>query len=77
MSVVQEKTKIMSIISEQTSSMTNEDPIKLKLNIDHYREHPTGSQLTFSVPGKKGTYYFELTDELKNMKEDHVIIKVE
>lgn len=53
------------------------EEIKLMLSIENYRDHPTGAQMIFTVPGKKGTYCFELTDEMKNTKDDHVIIKVE
>ena len=68
----------MSVVTEQSTKKTPEpQEIKFKLSIENYREHPTGAQLIFTVPGKKGTYCFELTDEMKNTKEDHVIIKVE
>ena len=68
----------MSVVTEQSTKKTPEsEELKFKLSIDNYREHPTGAQLIFTVPGKKGTYCFELTDEMKNTKEDHVIIKVE
>ena len=68
----------MSVVTEQSTKKTPEpEEIKFKLSIENYREHPTGAQLIFTVPGKKGTYCFELTDEMKNTKEDHVIIKVE
>lgn len=68
----------MSVVTEQSTKKTPEpEEIKFKLSIDNYRDHPTGAQMIFTVPGKKGTYCFELTDEMKNTKEDHVIIKVE
>ena len=68
----------MSVVTEQSTKKAPEpEEIKFKLSIDNYRDHPTGAQLVFTVPGKKGTYCFELTDEMKNTKEDHVIIKVE
>ena len=68
----------MSVVTEQSNKKkTESEEIKFKLSIDNYRDHPTGAQLVFTVPGKKGTYCFELTDEMKNTREDHVIIKVE
>ena len=68
----------MSVVTEQSTKKTPEpEEIKFKLSIDNYRDHPTGAQMIFTVPGKKGTYCFELTDEMKNTREDHVIIKVE
>ena len=68
----------MSVVTEQSTKKTPEpEEIKFKLSIDSYRDHPTGAQMVFTVPGKKGTYCFELTDEMKNTREDHVIIKVE
>ena len=68
----------MSVVTEQsTKKKTESEEMMFKLSIDNYREHPTGAQLVFTVPGKKGTYCFELTDEMKNTREDHVIIKVE
>ena len=68
----------MSVETNKLTKKTSEpEELKFKLSIDNYREYPTGAQMIFTVPGKRGKYCFELTDEMKNTREDHVIIKVE